>query len=325
MTRVATRAKPRMPDRKAGNDRRRRRWRRAVPYLMLLPAALAILLVQIGPMLIGATMSLLKLTEFTIGDWIKAPFAGLGNFRIALNFNLPIAHALLSSLVVTTLFTVVVVLASWVLGTAGAVFLSDEFRGRRWLRGLFMVPYAIPGYIGVVVWLFMFLPNGAINTLLANDLHLVPHNTFWLAGTSAFWSIVVTSIWATWPFAFLLMLAGVQSVPNELYEAARVDGATLWQEFRRITFPGVRRISLLLILVAGFYSFNNFTTPYVMFGTAAPADASLLSLQIYVNSFVELNFGLGAAMSVLMIALLIVFALAYMRVLNFKVGGSTDA
>lgn len=304
----------------------RQKWRRRYfPYLLVLPAALAILLVQVGPMLVGVAMSFLRLTQFTIGNWVAAPFAGLSNFHLAVNLNEPIARALLHSFAITCAFTVVVVGVSWVFGTAGAVFVTDSFKGRNLLRSLFILPYAIPGYIGVVIWLFMFLPQGAVNTLLANDLHIVAPSTFWLGGSRAFLVIAVTSIWATWPFAFLLMLAGVQGVPPELYEAARVDGATRWSELRLITLPSVRRVSLLLILVTGFYSFNNFTTPYILFGTSAPASASLLSLQIYVNSFVELNFGLGAAMSVLMIAFLIILTAVYMRMLHFNVGASANA
>lgn len=304
---------------------RRRRRRHLLPYLLVLPAALAILVVQVGPMVIGAAMSFLRLNEFTIGNWVKAPFAGLENFRIALNFNEPVARGLLDSWGVTCAYTVVVVGVSWVLGMVAAVFLTDDFKLRRWVRSIMIVPYAIPIYIGVSVWTFMFQPSGAINTLLGHDLHLVNDNTFWLVGTSAFWSMAVTAIWRTWPFAFLLLLASLQGIPPELYEAARVDGASAWQEFRRVTLPSVRRVSLLLILVTGFWTFNDFTTPFIMFSTAPPSSASLLSLEIYVNSFVDLNFGLGAAMSLLMIIFVILMAMVYMRALRFKVGDQTYA
>lgn len=304
---------------------RRRFFRRAAPYLLLAPALIAIFVVQVGPMLAGVAMSFLQLTQFTIGHWTTAPFAGVSNFRLAINVTGPVGKQILQSFGYTCAYAVLVVLVSWVFATAGAVFLSDNLKGRSFIRSLFLVPYAVPGYIGTVVWLFMFLPTGAVNTLLGRDLHIVANQTFWLAGTKAFWVLVVTSVWATWPFSFLLMLAGVQGVQPELYEAARVDGASRWQEFRRITLPSVKGVSLLVILVTGFFAFNNFTTPYILFGTSPPAQASLISLQIYVNSFVDLNFGLGEATSALMIVFLIIVSLIYMRVLHVSPRGTADA
>jgi multiple sugar transport system permease protein len=292
---------------------------------LLLPALIAILAVQVGPMLVGVAMGFLQLTQFTIGHWTTAPFAGLTNFRLAVDVTGPVGKQVLQSFAYTCAYTVCVVLISWVFAVAGSVFLSDNLKGRSLVRSLFLVPYAIPGYIGAVVWLFMFLPTGAVNTLLGRDLHMVGDQTFWLAGGKAFWLLGVASVWATWPFSFLLMLASVQGVQPELYEAARVDGASRWQEFRRITLPSVRGVSLLVILVTGFYAFNNFTTPYIMFGTSPPTQASLISLQIYVNSFVDLNFGLGEATSTLMIVFLIIVSVVYMKVLHVSPRGAADA
>jgi multiple sugar transport system permease protein len=305
--------------------RKPKRRKRLVPHLLLIPALVAVLLVMIAPMLIGVLMSFLKLTQFTIGDWTAAPWAGLINYRISLNFSEPIAKGLATSFEVTALYTIVCVGVSWVLGMAGAVFLSDSFKGRAWLRSLFLLPYAIPVYVGVIVWTLMFQQNGAVNTLLGRDLHIVGAQTFWLASTRAFWSMAITTVWRTWPFAFLMLLAGLQSIPNEQYEAARVDGASRWQEFRRVTLPSVHDVSLLLILITGFWTFNDFTTPFIMFSTAPPSSAQLISLQIYIDSIVDLNFGLGAAMAVIMIILLIIASFVYMRLLHMKIGEYPNA
>jgi multiple sugar transport system permease protein len=287
----------------------------------MLPALVAILVVQVGPMVAGAAMSFLRLTQFTIGNWTSAPFAGLSNFHLAVTG--PVGSQVLQSFGYTCAYAVLVVLISWLFATAGAVFLSDSIRGRTALRSLFLVPYAIPGYIATVVWLFMFLPTGAVNMLLGKELHLIGAETFWPAGGKAFLMLVVVSVWGTWPFSFLLMLAGVQGVHPELYEAARVDGATRWQEFRRVTLPSVRGVSFLVILVTGFFSFNNFTTPYILFGTSPPTDATLISLQIYVNSFVDLNFGLGEATSLLMVLFLVVVSVVYLKLFHVSPGGAS--
>lgn len=299
--------------------RRKARKKRLVPHLLLVPAVIAVTLVMLAPMVIGAFMSFLKLTQFTIGDWTAAPWAGLANFRISLNFSEPIARTLAKSFEVTALYTVVCVALSWVFGMAGAVFLTDAFKGRAFLRSLFLLPYAIPAYVGVIVWTLMFQQNGAVDTLVGHDLHLVGGHTFWLAGTKAFWAMVVTNVWRSWPFAFLMLLAGLQSIPDEQYEAARVDGASRWQEFRRITMPSVHEVSVLLVLITGFWTFNDFTTPFIMFNTAPPPWADLISIQIYTDSIEDLNFGLGAAMAVIMIVLLVIAAFVYMRLTRMKI------
>ncbi|PSR22704.1 MAG: ABC transporter permease [Sulfobacillus acidophilus] len=288
--------------------------------MALLPALIAMTLVQIGPMLVGVVMAFFRLTQFTIGNWLEAPFAGLQNITLAVNPTEPIGREFWGSMGLTALYTVLVVGIAWVFGMAGAVFLSDQFRGRGLLRSLFILPYAIPAYAGVMIWTFMFQSNGAINTLLGRDLHLLSSQTFWLSGAKAFGAILVAGVWQMWPFAFLMLLAGIQGVPGELYEAARVDGATRWTEFRDITLPVTRDVSRVLVLITGLWTFNNFTTPYVMFGNAPPASTNLVSLQIYINSFVDLNFGLGAAMAVIMIAILVIIALLYIRLLRLNVG-----
>jgi multiple sugar transport system permease protein len=204
------------------------------------------------------------------------------------------------------------------------MLVNSEFRGRRWFRALFLIPYALPVYVAVIAWSFMLQQNnGAMNTLLVDNLHLLEERPFWLIGSNAFWSVVMTSLWRSWPFAFLMLLAGLQSIPAQLYEAASIDGASRWRRFRTITLPLLRPVNLVLLLVLFLWTFNEFNTPYVLFGQAPPAAADLLSLHIYVNSFVDWNFGLGAAMSVLLLLFLLVVSVIYIRVL--RVGGRGNA
>ena len=182
----------------------------------------------------------------------------------------------------------------------------------------------MPVYVAVIAWSFMLdRDNGALNALLS-DLHLVGDPLpFWLIGKNAFWAIVMTTVWRLWPFAFLMVLAGLQNIPDELHEAAAVDGATplraLPPHHAAAAAPGDRRLLIILFL----WTFNEFNTAYVLFGPAPPESADLLSLHIYVNSFVNLNFGLGSAMSVLLLLFLLVVTMTYMRV--FHVGGERRA
>jgi len=298
----------------ARSPRRTGRIRRiGLPYLLLLPALLLELLVHLVPMVIGIVMSFKELTQFYIRDWGTAPWSGFDNYKVSLDFNAPVGDALLHSFLVTVGFTLLSVGLCWLIGTAAAVFMQDTFRGRGLLRALFLVPYALPVYAAVITWVFMFQhDNGLVNHVLHDQLHLTDKPSFWLIGDNSFVALLVVSVWKGWPFAFLIVMAGLQNIPKELYEAAALDGAGMLQQIRRITLPSLRPVNQVLILVLFLWTFNDFNTPYVLFGKAAPEAADLISVHIYQASFVTWNFGTGSAMSVLLLLFLLVVTGVYL-------------
>lgn len=315
---VATTPGADQPTRAAGRRSRgpvRDRLRRgALPYVLLLPALVLELLIHLIPMVVGIVMSFKQLTEFYIRNWGSAPWSGLDNYRVAVRFSAPIGQALLHSFWVTCGFTVLSVGLSWLLGTAAAVLMQDRFAGRGLLRGLFLVPYALPIYAAVITWSFMFQrDNGLVNHAL-HQLHLTSGHSFWLIGGNSFSALVTVSVWRSWPFAFLCLTAGLQNIPRELYEAAAMDGAGVWQQIRRITLPSLRPVNQVLVLVLFLWTFNDFNTPYVLFGKSAPPAADLISIHIYQSSFITWNFGSGSAMSVLLLLFLLVVTTAYLIV-----------
>ncbi|NUR92061.1 MAG: sugar ABC transporter permease [Nonomuraea sp.] len=280
--------------------------RKRLPYLLLAPAVIAELVIHIIPMLVGVGMSVLKLTQFFLRNWARAPFAGLDNFRVAVDVSGPIGSALLRSFGITLAYSVLVVAGSWLLGMAGAVLLQHPFRGRAALRTLFLVPFALPVFTSVITWNFMLQRDtGLVNTVLGTD-------AFWLIGANSFLSLVVVTIWRSWSFAFLTLTAGLSAVPKEQYEAASVDGAGRWRRFRSVTLPQLAPVNRVLALVLFLWTFNEFTTPYTLFGKVAPQEASVLSIHIYNASFSTWNFGVGSAMSVLLLLFLLVVSLAYL-------------
>lgn len=296
----------------AGSPAPRRRLRRRLsprltPYLLVLPAVLLELLIHIVPMLVGIWMSFVQLTQFYIRDWTTAPWAGFGNYRIALDANSPIGRDLLHSFTITIAYTVIVVAVAWSLGLSAALVLQSRFRGRGLLRTMFLVPYSLPIYAGVITWSFMFQrDNGLINHVIIDNLHLSDSPSFWLLGNKAFVSMAIVAIWRSWPFAFLMLTAGMQSIPTELYDASAVDGAGVWKQARHITLGMLRPVNVVLVLMLFLWTFNDFNTPFVLFGPTAPKQADIISIHIYSNSFVNWNFGLGAAMSVLLLMFLLV-------------------
>ncbi|MEV1043996.1 sugar ABC transporter permease [Streptomyces sp. NPDC049916] len=300
----ARRRLPRIPDRIR---------RGGLPYLLLLPAALLELLIHIIPMVIGIVMSFRQLTQFFINNWGAAPWSGLDNYRIAVDFDAPIGEALLHSFLVTCVFTFFSVGLAWLFGTAAAILLQESFRGRGFLRAVFLVPYALPVYAAVITWAFMFQrDNGLINHVLHDQLGITDEPSFWLIGENSLYTLIIVSVWKGWPFAFLMLMAGLQNIPRELYEAASIDGAGIWQQIRRITLPSLRPVNQVLVLVLFLWTFNDFNTPYVLFGKSAPESADLISIHIYQSSFVTWNFGTGSAMSVLLLLFLLLVTAVYL-------------
>ena len=288
-----------------------------LPLVLLAPAIVFELLIHVIPMLTGIWISFLQLTKFFIANWSEAPFVGLKNYQVALDFNTSIGAGLLASFLITCGFTILVVGLSWALGMAAAVALQGRFRGRGFFRTLFLVPYALPLYAGIITWKFMLQKDtGAVNHFLFDNLGLPGQKPFWLIGDNAFWSIVIVAIWRLWPFAFLMLMAGLQSIPDEVYEASAVDGAKPFRQWRSITLPMLRPVNSVLLLVMFLWTFNDFNTPFVLFGNAQPAAGDLISFHIYNASFLTWNFGSGAAMSVLLLIFLLIVSGIYLIVLN---------
>ncbi|MDT7584425.1 MAG: multiple sugar transport system permease protein [Pseudonocardiales bacterium] len=298
-------------------ERRRARWSGhggALPYLLLAPALVFELVVHVIPMITGVVISFLKLNQFYLRHWLDAPFAGLANYQLSLDFHSEIGVDLLRSVAITIAYSVVVVSFSWLFGIFGATLLQRSMRGRAALRTIFLIPYALPVFTSVIVWKFMLnQDNGLVNHVLA-QLHLGSGKHFWLLGDSAFFSMALVGVWRLWPFALLTLMAGMQSIPTDLYEAAEVDGANRWQQFRKLTVPMLRPVNQVLVLVLFLWTFNDFNVPYTLFAGSTPASADLISVHIKQSSFITWNFGLGSAMSVLLLLFLLVVTVGYLAV-----------
>jgi multiple sugar transport system permease protein len=302
------RKKKRALDRRPGLSRK-------LPYLLLAPAVLLELLIHIVPMLVGIWMSFVKLTKFFIANWSAAPWAGFGNYRVAVDFDHAVGEGLLKSFGVTIAFSLITLAISWGLGMAAAVALQPQFRGRSAVRTLFLVPYALPAYAGILTWNFMLQRDtGAVNHVLVDNLGLTSDRPFWLIGGNALVSLITVAVWKLWPFAFLTLMAGLQSIPRDVYEAAAVDGAGSVRQWRNITLPALRPVNLVLVLVLFLWTFSDFNTPYVLFGNAQPPAGDLITFHIYNASFLTWNFGSGAAMSVLLLIFLMIVTGAYLLV-----------
>ncbi len=277
----------------------------------------ALLVLIIGvPFLIGVYISFLRLNQYTLIHWIQAPWVGVTNYVAALQGGNVLGASALESLGVSAAFSLLTTALITPIGILAALTVNTAYRGRAIVRSLYLIPYALPTFVTALLGRLLFLNGtGPIDRLLAAT-HLASVNTYWLLGPNSFWAMVITDVWASWAFIYMMTLAGLQSISGEMYEAAEVDGANAWQKLTRVVLPQLRNVLGLALLLSTLHHFNNFTLPFVMFGTPPPAQADVLPLNIYVTSFQLFNFGLGGAMSVITLVIMLIPGFFYIRALR---------
>jgi multiple sugar transport system permease protein len=293
------------------NGRGRRQWREsALPYAMVAP-----LLVFISALAIYPTIRTVY-GAFVHDDPLSPPthFDGLANFR-----NIFADAQVRQALANTALYVVSGVLLSVVLGTFFAVLLQRRFRGRGAILAIMVLPWALPPVVEGVIWSWMYDPTfGVLNSVL-KSIGVIGHYHLWI-GSKAVESILLISVVQVWqitPLAAILVLASLQSIPGEFYEAARVDGATPLQILKRVTLPLVRP-GLAIATVEGLVmSINIFDQVYVL--NAGATTASSVMTKTYDVTFQNLDFGQGYALSLLATVTTIILSLAAVKLIYRKV------
>jgi len=292
--------------------------RYGLAYLMVAPALLGMLLVHYWPMLQGLYMAFLDLKLETLRLWLKAPFVGFANYReLLFDPHSTFRVGFWAAFRTTVLYALVVNFLTLGLGLLLAHVLNRPLFLRSLWRSLLLLPWVIPSYVVGLLWGFMWLKNGVINTFLVDVLHLLPEKPHWLIGPLTFFAIVIPTVWRGWPFVMLNYLAALQTIPQELYEAAKVDGATPWQRFRHITWPLLRPVTAVLVLYGFIGTFYGFNIVYMMFGHGAgyPGEwGDLIMTNLFRNTFGLWRFGLGAAASTLFLLAALLFVLLWYRV-----------
>ena len=279
------------------SDRRRRSLaKRGRPLWMLIPGGVLLVVIILIPLILGIWMSLLDLSQYTIRQWLAAPFVALENYVVVIT-----QTQFFQSLGVSIGFAVIATVCSVPIGVAAAIVTHNSFRGRAAIRSLFLVPYVIPSFVVATIWRTIMQPGGVWTGLLAS---FGMKSNLWLNGPNAFWTLVIVEIWASWPFIYLLTLAGLQTIEHQVFEAAAIDGVTWGRQLRSIVFPNIGGPLALACVVSVLNHINNFTLPYVLFGIPAPDNVQTLPFLTYIQSFTVFRFGLGAATALLPLVLL---------------------
>ncbi|HYM71137.1 MAG TPA: sugar ABC transporter permease [bacterium] len=274
---------------------------RNAPYILIAPTLLGVLVVDVYPLIFNAAISLQERKISTAHPM----FVGLRNYAATLR-----DPEMLHSLWVSVVFTVVSVAASYVIGLALALLLSRPMWGRGVLRSIFIVPWAMPAFVAALVWGWMYNDQFGILSALAKDVG-IRHPPVLLSAQYALASLTAVMIWKSFPFQFVVLLAGLSAIDPEIAHAAEVDGATPWQRFWLVTFPLLRPVSMVAVLLAAINAFQYFPIPWIL-TQGGPANATnVVPIAVYNTAFLAGDFGAAAAVATLMFLFILVMGAVY--------------
>lgn len=278
---------------------------KALAYLLVAPAVFVLVALSIYPLIHAVTLSL-QVNSGMNRQW------SLGNFTRLLT-----DQFFLTALVHTVVFAISALTLEFLLGLALALLLNGKIRGRSFFRAGLLVPMMLPTVVVGVIWRLMLNPNfGAVNgTLKGAGL-----NTASLTWTSsprlAMFSIIAVDVWQWTPFIFLILLAGLQAIPNEPYEAALLDGSSSWQTFRHITLPLLKPAILVALLLRTMDLLRVFDQVFILTEGGPGFATETISLYIYRTAFRFSNFGYAAAMSFVLLLMTNIVSTFYIRILQ---------
>ena len=284
-----------------------------VAWGMVLPALLVISVIAFFPLFKTFYDSFF---EFGLRPDIEKKFVGLKNY-----IDLFHDERFLAALKTTVIFTVVSVALETVFGLLIAVIVNQPFKFRGVVRAAMLIPWAIPTAISSQMWKWMFNDQGGIMTKFLEKLNIIEPG-FPILGSpnTALWAIIAVDVWKTTPFMALLILAGLQLIPEELYEAARIDGANLLQRFTKITLPMLSSTIAVALIFRTLDALRVFDVVFIMTRGSVGTETLAVYNRVLLmdRAFTGAWFGYGSALSVIIFLLISIFAIIYIKSLKLK-------
>ena len=276
-------------------------------YVAILPALIATVSVIVVPLAYSFGISFY---HFVLTDPRNLRFDGLANYAHA--FSDP---SFVNSLRITLIYGVGTVSVELVLGMASAVLVNRLTWGQGVVRTAMLVPIFMTPAVAAFMWRFLLHPDLGIVDYLLSQIGL--GRPVWLGDPKlALISVMAVDVWRSTPFMFLVFLAGMQSLPSELFEAAAVDGASAWQRFRSLTLPLLRPLILVALVIRGMDALREFDTLFIMTGGGPGNATETIALATYRYSFRNYDMGLGSAVSYIIFAVVFVLSLFFVRQLQ---------
>jgi multiple sugar transport system permease protein len=285
----------------------RRHWLyNRLAYALIAPSVVMVVLIYFYPMLNGIWQSLHYYSR--VQPWAYA-FIGLENYLTALR-----THEFWVALRTSGVWTVGGVLASYGLGLIAALLLNAEFRGRGIYRAVLLLPWVVPPVVAGTSWMWMYADQDGIINQTLRGLNIISKPIYWLSVPHlAMIAVIIVHVWRSFPFMMITVLAALSSIPDDIYEAGRIDGATSWQLYRYITFPLIFPISLTAIVLSSIWTFNDFGTIFVLTGGGPAGATTTLIIQSYKEAFQRYNVGYGTTLAVIAMILMMGIAAFYLR------------
>jgi ABC-type sugar transport system permease subunit len=285
---------------------RRRFGRNAMAYGLILPSLVFLVAIVVYPLGVG----LLEGFRYhnRLQPWLTA-FNGFDNYVQAWHDN-QVWLALRTSFVMV----VGIVAFSYAVGLASGLLLNHKFRMRGVYRALILIPWVVPPVVSYISWQWMLNDqSGMVNQVLAK-LGVIDSPVLWLANSKlAMVSLIVVGVWSRFPFMMITILAALSSIPDEVNEAAAIDGASRFQTFRHITFPLILPVSVIATLLQAIWTFNDFGLPFVLTGGGPANSTTPLILLSYKEAFQRFNIGYGTTLAIVSMVLMLALGAVYLR------------
>src|SRR5215208_3494841 len=301
-TEASSVARPRKKRRRSNLQRKQTR----LAWLLLLPALAAVAFVALYPL--GQTIYYSFTDQQFLAGIEPTRWVGLENYKDLIHDTL-----FRDSVVTTVKFTLITVSFEFVLGLIIALVVNSSFKGRGLMRAVMLVPWAIPTVVAAKMWQWMLDDVYGVVNDLGVRLHILSHSHAWISDpATSLGAVCAVDIWKTTPFVALLLLAGLQVIPGDVYEAASVDGASKWQQFWRITLPLLRPAILVTLIFRTLDALRVFDVFYVFFGNRPDTQ----TMAIYAQSTIvgDGHVGYGAAISVAIFLIIAIFVVIYVTV-----------
>jgi ABC-type sugar transport system permease subunit len=278
-----------------------------IGYLLILPTFIVLVGVIVYPLLTAIDMSFhtIILTKPQLGR----PLVGLENYSTVIA-----ASTFSNAIQKTIIWTGINLVVQLVLGTAIALLLHEQFFGRSFARGLMLIPWVTPSVVAVLSWTWMYDGSfGIINDILVR-LGIIERGVAWLGNTgTAMPAVIVESVWKGTPFVMVMILAALQTVPQELLDAAKVDGAGAWRRFANITLPLIMPTMMIAATLTTIYTFNNFNAIWLMTEGGPLRATETLTILIYNTAFRAFDLGQASAIGVISLIILFGFVVIFGR------------
>ncbi|MFC2159732.1 carbohydrate ABC transporter permease [Actinomycetota bacterium] len=298
---------------KIGSKQKRKTKVEKSPYFLLAPGMIIIFIFVLLPIFLAIFLSITDISLLGMRN-LNFNFVGIDNYSKFLT------SADFRTVIWSTIFFVIgSVFLSYTIGMLVAVLLNQKIRALPLFRGLLILPWAVPQVVVSIIWKWMINPQYGIINYIGHKFGLIPEGFSFLGHPQfAMITILITIAWRSYPLSAVMLLAGMKTIPEELYEAASIDGASPMQRFLHITIPGLRYITSVLILLLTIWSIGNFIFIWVMTQGGPANNTAILAIFSYLSAFKFGKLGYGAAIGVIALMVSLIVSVIYYKVFMQK-------